>query len=443
MASLTKESGKRKGWRLRFYLNKKRRSLWLGNISKRIADGIAYNVDRLAQAKEAGQRPDAAAVKWADSLDGRIRDTLAGWGLVDPVAQRLKEDSGNKLAAFLENYIDGRTDIGRGALLNYKQSKKLLVEFFKADRSLTSITPADADRWRRWLLARVVKAATETAPAKTMAEATVSKNVKRAKTMLAEAVRDRLIESSPFAELKGGSESNKSRQFFVDRATTAAVLKACPDHEWKLIFALARYAGMRCPSEVTALKWSDILWDLDRLRIDSSKTGLRFCPIFPELKPILEAAFDAAPDRSVYCVGRYGGQKDANLGTHMKRITTLAGHKAWPKTFVNLRSTRRTELQERFPSHVVDEWLGHSTAVAEKHYLQVTPDHWTAGANVLTGEIEIGGPTGGPIGAHQGESGENDSTKKPREKRGMIGGAGVEIPPPIVPGGLEPPIVCL
>jgi len=410
MASLTKESGKRKGWRLRFYLNKKRRSLWLGNVSKRISDGIAYNVDQLAQAKEAGQRPDAAAAKWADSLDGRIRDTLVGWGLVDPIAQRLKKDSGNKLTAFLDSYIEGRTDIGKGARTNYLQARRLLVDYFKADRSLRSITPADADRWRRWMLNRVVKAATEHKPAKKMATATVSKHVKRAKTMFADAARDRLIDVSPFADLKGSSEANKSRHHFIGRQTAATVLKACPGQDWRMIFALARYAGMRCPSEVTALKWSDVIWDRNRLRIDSSKTGLRFCPIFPELKPILETAFDEAAPGAIYCVGRYGGDAEANLSTRLRRIIGDSGEKPWAKTFINLRSTRRTELQEKFPSHVVDEWMGHSTATAEKHYLQVTEDHWLAGAELLTGEIGIGGP----ISANQGLSnGTTNGTTEP------------------------------
>ena len=152
------------------------------------------------------------------------------------------------------------------------------------------------------------------------------------------------------------------------------------------MFALARFAGMRCPSEVTALTWADVLWDENRLRINSRKTGLRFCPIFPELRPLLEAAFDAAPEGCVFVVGRYGGCGEANLSTQLKRIASGAGVKPWPKKFINLRSTRRTELQERFPSHVVDAWLGHSTKTAETHYLQVTDDHYAAGATTLTGK---------------------------------------------------------
>ncbi len=202
----------------------------------------------------------------------------------------------------------------------------------------------------------------------------------------------------------------------MDRKTTEAVLDACPDYDWRLIFALARYAGMRCPTEVCGLKWSDILWDQERIRIDSIKTGLRFCPIFPELRSQLDMAFDNAPEGAVYCVGRYGGTGSRNLATNLKRIIERAGCKPWPKTFVNLRSTRRTELQEAFPSHVVDEWLGHSSKVAEDHYLQVTTDHWLAGASKVTGN-QSGGPTGGPISVKTGESGaitENDAHDKTR-----------------------------
>ena len=66
---------------------------------------------------------------------------------------------------------------------------------------------------------------------------------------------------------------------------------------------------------------------------------------------------------------------NANLRTQLLKIIARAGLKPWPKLFQNLRATRRTELQERFPTHVVNAWLGHDTEVAEKHDLQVTDAH--------------------------------------------------------------------
>lgn len=58
------------------------------------------------------------------------------------------------------------------------------------------------------------------------------------------------------------------------------------------------------------------------------------------------------------------------------KIVERAGLNAWPKPFQNLRSTRQTELEERFPSHVVCAWLGNSIQIARKHYLQVTDEHF-------------------------------------------------------------------
>jgi hypothetical protein len=67
-----------------------------------------------------------------------------------------------------------------------------------------------------------------------------------------------------------------------------------------------------------------------------------------------------------------------NLRTQMERIIKRAGVKPWPKLFHNLRSTRQTELTEKFLSHVVCAWLGNSRAVAQDHYLQLTDAHFSA-----------------------------------------------------------------
>ena len=54
------------------------------------------------------------------------------------------------------------------------------------------------------------------------------------------------------------------------------------------------------------------------------------------------------------------------------------------------RATCGTDLQERFPSHVIDTWLGHSLAVAEAHYLQTTDAHWERAITEVDSAI-IGG----------------------------------------------------
>ncbi len=47
-----------------------------------------------------------------------------------------------------------------------------------------------------------------------------------------------------------------------------------------------------------------------------------------------------------------------------------------PRQAVSIGSWSPTELAERFPIHVDCEWIGNSQAVATKHYLQTTDEHF-------------------------------------------------------------------
>src|SRR5215831_4638700 len=125
----------------------------------------------------------------------------------------------------------------------------------------------------------------------------------------------------------------------------------------------------------------DVDWEQNRITVRSPKTEhiagkeSRAVPLFPELRPYLEAAFDAAEPGTVHVVTICrSGEK--NFRTRMERIIRRAGLTPWPKLFQNLRSTRETELAETFPMHVVTAWIGNSQPVALKHYLQVTDDHF-------------------------------------------------------------------
>ena len=211
------------------------------------------------------------------------------------------------------------------------------------------------------------------------------------------AVDDKLIDDNPFA--KAGSatvKGNRSQDYFVSRSEADAVLDACPDLQWRLLFALCRYGGLRCPSEYLRLRWDDIDWECGRMILHSPKTEhhnggeCRIVPIFPELRPLLEAAFDEARDGTQYVIHRYRN-KNSNLRTQLLKIIKRAGLKPWPKLFHNLRASRQTELAEHFPSHVVCEWIGNSKAIAHEHYLQVTEAHYESAAYALQSGAESGG----------------------------------------------------
>ena len=103
-------------------------------------------------------------------------------------------------------------------------------------------------------------------------------------------------------------------------------------------------------------------------------------PLFPELWPILEEAYELALVGAANVVeGGYrdaalseDGWKNCNLRTQFQRILKRAGIPSWLVPFQNLRASRETELAHTFPLHVVTEWLGNTPQVALQHYLQVT-----------------------------------------------------------------------
>lgn len=428
MASVTRLRREgRNGWRVRFYLKKRRREIYLAGVSKKVADAVGHHCDELAGAAAANTKPAPEAIAWANGTDGSLRDSLVAWGLADPISEKLTNDQGRYLGPFLDAYIKSRSDVKATTITNYRQSRRLLVEYFGDRYPIRSITPSDAERWKRWLLAKEIRAKTDDRPAETMAAATVAKHIKRAKTMFADAVADRILSASPFEAVKAGAMTNSQRQQFIDRATIKRVLEKCPSMDWQVVFALSRYGGLR-PCEIVSLRWIDVDWDKGRLVIDSPKTGLRSCPIFPELREILTDAHEAAEDGAEYCAGRY--RRADGLSAMASKIIRRAGVQPWPKPFNNLRASRRTELQENFPSHVIDSWLGHSTEVAEKHYLMVHDEHWTRA-------IDSRPPTRPPINDQSDSISSHHETKKPNKTMGLDGLRWLLMATKVTPTGLE------
>ncbi len=301
--------------------------------------------------------------------------------------------AGNTLAAFLDSYIAKRADVKGSTAIVYGHTRRCLLEYFGSDKPLADITPAEADDWRRWLgLAK--NEANPKAGGQGLSDNTVRRRCGIARQFFRDAERRRLIAESPFAEMKGVVvRSNRSRDYFVSRADAAAVLEACPDSQWKLLFALSRYGGLRCPSEHLALLWGDVDFDAGKITVRSPKTehhegkGIRVMPLFPELRPYLETVrdefledFDPKEKRlsEQPVITRYR-ESNINLRTQLCKIIRRAGLKPWPKLFQNLRATRATELADQFPTHVAADWLGHSTMIADKHYRQTTADHFARG----------------------------------------------------------------
>ena len=343
--------------------------------------------------------------RWVKKIGPALYAKLAE---ADLVPQRKRVGDAGQLGPFLDSYIDGRDDIKPSRRYKLTDARNKLVDCFGARRRLASVLPRDAKSFRSWLgtprpvVSRktgkpVVDLATGEPRLKALQENSIRGILRMAKQFFNAAVEQRIIFESPFAGIKKtGDLANRDRDEFVSQAITEKVVAACPDNQWKLVTVLCRYGGLRCPSEVFALRWGDVNWERNRINVRSPKTehhdgkASRLLPLFAEVPPYLQAVYNELPEEKfqrlsaepiVTVCRRRAGR--ANLRTQFQRIIKRAGVKPWPKPFVNLRTTRATKLRESYPDHVVNEWLGHTQKVAAKHYLQIREEHFdkASGAN--------------------------------------------------------------
>ena len=377
MASLQqiRDSG-RDCWRLRFSIDRRRCTVGLGSFDEAGAliakEHVEHLIDQLGRDRPASVR----TTRWLDNLPAMIHDRLASYGLVEA---RSRSELPRTVLAFMRAYIGTRSDWKKSC--NHKQSVDHLGRFLARDIPLASLTRAEAERFHRWMMATG-----NGSPG--LSANTAGQHIKRCRQMMRAAIQDRFVDDNAFDGIKIDLRSDKSKNVFVDSAAAKAILEACPDQEWRTLFALARFGGLRCPSEVLGLRWSDIHWGQGRFKVRSPKTekagkAERIVPLFPELLNELNSLFGlVAPGvgspADGFVIARYR-DTETNLRTMMGRIIDRAGLARWPKPFMALRASRRTELERsgRFANHVLNDWFGHTGAIAEAHYLQVTDDDFS------------------------------------------------------------------
>ncbi len=334
--------------------DRKRRTIYLGKTSKKNAEAIRTKVEALVAANASRLPLDTETAAWVGSVGDDLAAKLASVGLIP-------ERSTCQFAGIKEyflGYVASRPDIAKNTRRNYLQAIRYLANFLGANRLPKNVSAGDAERFAAHMRGN-------------FALATANRTITHGKQLFRVAERDGLIEKNPFRDVKGGTMANPDRMHFVTAEQTVQLLEACPDGEWRLIVALARYGGLRTPSEHLALTWADVDWERERFLVRSPKTGLRWVPIFPELRPHLEEAFDRAEPGAVHIITRTR-DASANWRTTFSKIILRAGLLPWEKPFQNLRASRETELAKDFPLHVATSWIGNSVAVAAKHYLQVT-----------------------------------------------------------------------
>lgn len=148
-------------------------------------------------------------------------------------------------------------------LHDYRNTCRHLVAEF-GNRHMNTITAEEIDAF----LAKF---------AKTHSAATVRKTATRLRQLFKRAVSWGYVASSPAVELANVPKAPKQRPLrLLNPDQASALLDAAPEY-WRPLFLTAMMTGLR-RGEIFGLRWSDILWTDQKLRVRQQLQGTRLMP---------------------------------------------------------------------------------------------------------------------------------------------------------------------
>lgn len=365
-----------------------RRTLRTGVTDRQGAEHIRLHVDNLLAARRAAIPLPAATAEWLGRVDAQFRGKLEALGLVEPRAERRVPTLRELIDEFIEHQKP-RVKAPTLDVLHYVV--KRLLACLQADTPIDRITPGDADKVYQEFKSQ-------------LAQSTANKHVAIVRSIFNFACEREYIAKNPFRHIRGLRVIGDSkRKQYIPTKRVRQLLGKIPDPELQLAIVLARWCGLRMPSEIKELRWRDILWKKNRIIVRSPKTehhagkGIRMPKLFPIVRRYLKALRrlrpDAEPDDYVFRPAmRCNPHWLANLQCRE------LGIKPWPKFFTNLRASCATDLAERYPSHLCEAWLGHTERVANTYYRMVTESYYRrpgkltvrkSKATLRSGDVEL------------------------------------------------------
>lgn len=343
--------------------NKKRLTMRLGQVSKSEALQFKQNIERLLLHHELNAPLDAGTLRWLGNLSLRHNKQLAQYGLVRARMSTLAE-----LLDWFTDQLKKRKS-APSTLENFRVVAMNLQAKFGADRLLRAFHANDASAFAEYL-----EGSARVSNGTGLAPATVSRRCRRAKEIFAQAVDQGWLAENPFQKIPSRGEINEANEYFVPRDIANDLIEAAGDLRFRLILALVRYAGLRCPSEIRPLQWSWVDWENQTLRVYAPKTARypkgswRVLPLYPEVITRLNAVWDTVGAGDGDAMFPILPNSGTALRNRLEKICHRVGVEFWPRPFDNLRASCENDWLEEYPIHRVAAWMGHSPKVALEHY---------------------------------------------------------------------------
>ena len=337
--------------------------LSLGKCSKRKAQAILSNVGELLELKSGGLSITPRLRQWSSNLRQETQIQLESFGLVP-------RNSYHTLSSWCQYYQSLKSKVSEETRIKWNNTfDRLKVQFGETYR-IDTFSKADAIKFR----SQLETDGNENTKGP-LAAATVNKHCSIAKQLFELAVSAELINKNPFDSVETTNRVDRQRQLYIQAEQVERLIECMPNWQDRLILGLARFGGLRIPSEILQLRWEHVHFgnDLDEpgyLLVENVKTKhhpsveqFRKVPMFVELQSFL---MDASEMRSsspfvihgIDQIERFRNDpRKLNIRRRFERGFKRAGIERWPKLFHDLRASCQTDLAERFPLHCDVEWL--------------------------------------------------------------------------------------
>ena len=279
--------------------------------------------------------------------------------------------------SLVERFMSTRKNVKDSTVTTEKAAMQDIIDYFRPDTRVVAVTSDMAEGFRPWMLEEripIIKS-----------KATANRRVGKAIQVFNKAKKWGYITVSPFADITAGSstEDADKRQDCIDYDRFIALFNACADdHELQNILASSFWGGLRVPSEVLPMKFSDIedvTVNGRKFKViiiaeksEGTKTGGRPVLILPEWQSCLNAlcAKKTPEQELIHVKYKNGSQIRRAIYRRAERAGIVKpGEKVWEKLFNNLRATRTTYCDNAgMPDALQDILFGNSAKVREASY---------------------------------------------------------------------------
>lgn len=340
-----------KRYTLQFTIHGKRKTWRLGRLDGRTASSFKFNVESMAESLNIGQKLNKSVLAWIDGLVPLHRTYLTSQGLIEA-----KESA--KLGEFLDFAMDNHyRNSAANTVRNMANVKNRLISRFGKNTDIGTITKGDIEVWKNDLFDE------------RHSDANIASYLKKTRRFFNLAVDHEVIEKTPFKGVLIPSEVNADRVFYVGPKSIDSLLAVC-NVTWKGIVSLCRYSGMRCPSDVTSLKWSSVDFGRKRIAQYRQKTSRTVeIPMQPEVESALLALRDITGDTKFVFPPSIRLASSGSIYNQLKARVIKAGLTPWPRLTTNLRVSMGVDWKNAGISHsTYSVWLDHNESVQKKHY---------------------------------------------------------------------------